>query len=60
MKHKIDLNRNINETLLLVLSFKIRYLEELGKAHREVAEKINLGFFEREGNTIIFIMEESI
>lgn len=43
-----------------VLSFKIGYVEELGKAHREVAEEINLGFFEREGNTIIFIMEEAI
>lgn len=41
-----------------VFSFKAGYLE-LGKAHREVAEQINSGFFKRKGNTITFIMEEA-
>lgn len=41
------------------LSFKAGYLE-LGKAHREVAEQINSGFFKRDGNAITFIIEEAI
>lgn len=36
-----------------VFSFKTGYLEELGKAHREVAEQINSGFFEREGASLL-------
>lgn len=43
-----------------VFSFKTGYLEELGKAHREVDEQMHSGLFEKEGNTITFIMEESI
>lgn len=39
-----------------VFSFKVENLEELGKAHREVAGQRNSGFVMWGRNTITFIM----